>query len=93
MTKLNAYEAAAALHMSLEEEKMRDPAEFERRVNSHDLTYGYSDDNRWYTAGSISHDWIRRAAKFHDIEWVKTIWNAKVDRTLVEGARETFYWR
>lgn len=67
--------------------------EFEALVNSHDLTYDYSDDGSVWRAGQAQYAKIKEAAKTLPIEDVKRIWKAKVDKTLVEGARENFYWR
>ncbi len=67
--------------------------EFEKLVNGHDLTYDYSDDGSVWRNGQAQYARIKEAAKQFPIEDVKRIWNAKVDRTLIEGHRETFYWR
>jgi len=68
-------------------------AEFTKLVNDHDLTYSYSDDGRVWQRGQNQRDKIVALAKEIDLETVRTIWNAKVDRTLVEGYREPFYWK
>lgn len=67
--------------------------DFERACNGHDLTYSYSDDHRWWRAGFDSHRRIERAAKQFPREDVERIWNAMVDRRVVEGVRAQFYWR
>lgn len=67
--------------------------DFERAVAAHDLTYSYSDDSRWWRAGEASYARIREAAKKFSREDVARIWNAAVDRKLVEAAREQFYWK
>ncbi len=67
--------------------------EFEVMVNRHDLTYSYSDDHSVWSRGSSNYKAIRAEAKQFPLEDVKRIWNAAVDRKLIEGAREPFYWR
>lgn len=67
--------------------------EFEAMVNRHDLTYDYSDDGFVWRAGLASENRIKEAAKQFPIEDVKRIWNAMVDKKLVENARAPFYWR
>ena len=67
--------------------------EFEKLVNGHDLTYDYSDDGSVWRNGQAQYARIKEAAKQFPIEDVKRIWNAKVDKTLIEGHREPFYWR
>lgn len=56
--------------------------EFTRMVNSHDLTYGYSDDPGVYRAGSDSHTAIVQASKAFDPEFVNEVWNAMVLRKI-----------
>lgn len=67
--------------------------EFEEMVNRHDLTYSYSDDGRVYDNGLAQERAIMKAAKEFPIDDVKRIWNAMVDRKLIESAREQFYWK
>lgn len=67
--------------------------DFERACQHHDLTYSYSDDHRYWTAGCASHDRIRKAAEQFPREDVERIWNAVVDTKLVPEARSQFYWR
>lgn len=67
--------------------------EFEQACIRHDLTYGYSDDSRWYRAGLASETEIVAAADKFEPADVERIWNKVVDSKLVEGARESFYWR
>jgi hypothetical protein len=67
---------------------------FERRVRFHDLTYGYSDDPNSYRNGKESLLAIKMLAeKINDPEYTKKVWNDNVDRVLVEGFRESFYWK
>lgn len=66
--------------------------QFAKMVRNHDLTYQYSDDARYWRAGEESMTNIRIAAKELPREEVVKIWNAEVDRKLVEGYREPFYW-
>jgi hypothetical protein len=67
--------------------------EFERACKSHDLTYSYSDDSRWWHAGRDSEARIQAAAKKFPREDVERIWNTVVDTKLVPEARAQFYWR
>lgn len=67
--------------------------EFEALVNDHDLTYDYSDDGSVWRNGQAQYNRIKDAAKLLPIEDVKRIWNAKVDKVLIERARENFYWK
>lgn len=67
--------------------------DFREACISHDLTYGYSDDGRWWRAGCESHDRIRKAAEKFPKQDVERIWNEIVDIKLVESARQQFYWR
>lgn len=68
-------------------------ADFEAACANHDLTFEYSDDQRWWRAGIASLRNIRRASKQFPREDVERIWNAMVDRKLTEGFRENFYWK
>lgn len=70
-----------------------DLKEFEEMVNRHDLTYSYSDDHRYWSAGVAQEKAIIEAAKQFPIEDVKRIWNAMVDKKLIEEARKPFYWK
>lgn len=65
--------------------------QFIEMVNTHDLTYAYSDDGGVYRAGSRSEMKIREAAKSFDKEFVNKVWNEMVDKFLAEGYREPFY--
>lgn len=67
--------------------------DFENACQRHDLTYSYSDDHRYWTAGCASHDRIRKAAEQFPRDDVERIWNAVVDTKLVPEVRSQFYWR
>lgn len=67
--------------------------EFCKLVNDHDLTYAYSDDGRVWQSGQNQRDKIVALSKEFDLETVRTIWNAMVDRKLLAGYREPFYWK
>lgn len=67
--------------------------DFERACAAHDLTYSYSDDGRWWRAGLASHQRIKNAAEKFPREDVERIWNAQVDRKVVEEVRAQFYWQ
>jgi len=70
--------------------------QFSRMVSSHDLTYQYSDDHRYYSAGSNSYNQIRQLAEelreLGAYDQAVTIWNTNVDQKLVPNARKQFYW-
>lgn len=68
-------------------------AEFERMVKAHDLTYGYSDDNRAWMRGSAERKAIMSAANLLPRDKVVEIWNRVVDMKLRKGFREQFYWK
>jgi hypothetical protein len=78
---------------SMETKSIETLADFEDAVNRHDLTYSYSDDHSVWRRGCASEDRIRRAAEKFDRSDVERIWNAMVDRFLVEEARQQFYWQ
>jgi hypothetical protein len=66
--------------------------EFKRLVEGHDLTYSYSDDNRYYEVGQAQRDAILKLAEsFPPIE-VEQVWNACVDLKIAEPYRAQFYW-
>lgn len=67
--------------------------EFAQLVARHDLTFMYSDDPYWYHRGSQELAEIKAFGAFLPREDVVRIWNSEVDRKLVEGARESFYWK
>ena len=67
--------------------------EFEIAVQRHDLTHSYSDDGSVWRSGSADLARIQAAAKKFPADEVKRIWNAAVDKKLVERARQQFYWR
>lgn len=68
-------------------------AEFERAVRSHDLTFAFSDDPRWYRAGSAELERIKAMAAELPRHSVLLIWNSVVDEKISPGHREPFYWR
>jgi hypothetical protein len=67
--------------------------EFEQEVNRHDLTYSYSDDHSVWQRGSAHYAKIRKAADSLPREDVERVWNAMVDKRLIEDVRPQFYWR
>lgn len=74
--------------MTLQDEVMA----FKAMVEKHDLTYAYSDDHRYWVAGEASMKAIREAAAKLPRNVVVETWNAVVDKKIVAGAREQFYW-
>lgn len=71
--------------------------EFEKLVAGHDITYQYSDDNRYYSAGRQQFaqiiDLADQLKELGAYDQAQRIWNANVDQKLVPNAREQFYWR
>lgn len=65
--------------------------EFAQLVRQHDLTYNYSDDGSVWRRGQAAYDRIVTASKQFPREDVVRIWNAEVDRKLVDGT--SFYWK
>mgnify|MGYP003507225942 CR=1 FL=1 len=66
--------------------------EFEDLVAHHDLTYSYSDDHRYWTKGEESMKKIRALMKELPKEECVKIWNKYVDKKILPGSREMFYW-
>lgn len=67
--------------------------EFEELVAKHDLTYSYSDDHRDWTKGEQSMKKIRELMKSLPKEEYVKIWNKYVDKKVLPGSREMFYWQ
>jgi len=71
--------------------------QFSKLVSSHDLTYQYSDDQRYYSAGRNSYNRIRQVAEelkqLGAYDQAVTIWNSNVDQKLTPNARQGFYWQ
>ena len=67
--------------------------EFVDLVAKHDLTYEYSDDHRYWKAGSASMDKINALAAQLPREFVVATWNATVDMKIVEAYRKDWYWK
>ena len=67
--------------------------EFIDLVNSHDLTYSYSDDPSCYRRGREELNKILREAKSFDDEFVTETWNRMVDSRIVGPLRQNFYWK
>lgn len=66
---------------------------FEALVAAHDLTYSYADDYKAYQRGYEQYVAIKRAAGRISREDAVRIWNAQVDKKIVEGHRGSFYWK
>jgi hypothetical protein len=58
----------------------------------HDLTYGRSDDFRYWTAGSKSYQKIMEAAEELGHDVAARIWNMVVDEKICEDSRKDWYW-
>lgn len=67
--------------------------QLEAMMKVHDLTYDYSDDGRHVRAGRESFQAIKEASKEFPVEVIRSIWNKIVDKKIVEGHREPFYWK
>jgi hypothetical protein len=66
---------------------------FTKMVKGHDLTYMYSDDPRWYRAGSQSFAAIEAAAKKIDRAEAVRIWNENVERKMSNPGPSQFHWK
>jgi hypothetical protein len=66
---------------------------FVEMVSKHDLTFDYSDDFRCWKAGNASLAAIHEAAKSLPRDFVVETWNAAVDKKIVPGRREQWYWK
>ena len=67
--------------------------EFEKLVAAHDLTYSYSDDHRYWVKGEESMKKIHELMKTLPKEECVKIWNKYVDKKIMPGSREMFYWK
>ena len=77
----------------MEKESKMTLKEFAELVARHDLTHGYSDDNRYWERGRQELAEIKSAAANFPREEVVRIWNSEVDRKLADFAREQYYWK
>lgn len=68
-------------------------ASFKQMVVDHDLTYIYSDDHQEYMKGQSSEGRIALAARDLPREAAVEIWNEQVDKKLLPGFREGWYWK
>ena len=66
--------------------------EFKSLVQSHDLTYQYSDDHRAWSRGSRQFDQILALSKELPRTEAVKIWNENADAKLGSHAQE-FYWK
>ena len=60
---------------------------------NHDLTHSMSDDHSYWLTGTAQLRRIRAAATELGMERATEIWNAVVDKKMMESAREMFYWK
>lgn len=67
--------------------------EFRKLCMAHDITYEYSDDHRAWSKGSQEYREIHAAAAVLGADVAKPIWNECVDKKIIEGHREQFYWK
>lgn len=67
--------------------------ELVERINAHDVTHIYSDDNNVWKSGIDDLTEIKQAAKNFPTEQVAQAWNAMVDRRVSPGYRQSFYWK
>ena len=71
----------------------KEQADFAKLVLNHDLTYDFSDDGRVYRAGEACYQKIKSESTKFDRGFVVEVWNACVDRKIVERSRSSFYWK
>lgn len=72
--------------------ELTDVDRFKQLVSEHDITYDYSDDGATYRRGSAQRTAINELAAKIDPKVAAEIWNAAVDRKLIERARQNYYW-
>lgn len=65
---------------------------FAKLVNSHDLTFMYSDDPSCYRRGKDSFDKIRAMAKQLPHPEATRIWNEKVRKEVIDSVYAQFAW-
>lgn len=88
-----------AIKTAQEEELLQDDGlaeriqRFEKLVAAHDFTYKQSDDARYYQSGRQQYKEIVQLAKELPSDDAARIWNAGVDKKVVHGSRENFYWK
>jgi hypothetical protein len=91
--ELNAAAHNNASHIYHETKEIQmDIETFTAMVKSHDLTYMYSDDPRWYRAGRESLNAIESAAKELDRATAVRIWNENVERRMANPGPSQFHW-
>lgn len=66
---------------------------FIQEVNKHDLTHEYSDDGAVWRAGSQHLSMIKMMAHHLPQEFVRSTWNAMVDKSLVASEAPNWYWK
>lgn len=66
---------------------------FVQEVNKHDLTHEMSDDGSVWRAGSQHLTMIKLMAHSLPKEFVKTTWNAMVDKYLIASEAPNWYWK
>lgn len=67
--------------------------EFRDLCEKHDITYAQADDPRDWRKGVVSYDEVKAAAATMKRETAVRIWNSVVDKKIMKGSREMFYWR
>lgn len=66
---------------------------FTQEVMKHDLTHEMSDDSSVWRAGSQHLSMIKMMAHHLPSEFVKTTWNAMVDKSLIASEAPNWYWK
>jgi len=67
-------------------------ADFRQACERHDLTYNYSDDARMWREGEAQYKAIKTMAAELPREVAVKIWNETVDKKILDGHRNNFYW-
>ena len=96
MTDLDKFMTDLQVDIDMENEMLETETlkkEFDELVRTHDLTYMYSDDHRYWKAGTESMKKITEMSSKLPREFVVKTWNKYVDQKLAEHAREQFYWK
>jgi hypothetical protein len=60
-------------------------------INSHDMTYVFSDDSTKYRKGDQENARINKLAEEVDRKVFVELWNARVDQTIAQSFRHEFY--
>lgn len=66
---------------------------FVQKVNRHDVTFAYSDDNSVWRRGQGEKDEIDFLAKQLPLEFVTEVWNKRMDAYFTASEAPRWYWK